>query len=59
MKDNKTVVYMVTYQDDNKKTHLTFVKGFSSVRFIKNRFENVRFEATDKYCREEREMFDF
>ena len=54
MKDNKVVIYMVTYQDDNKKNHLTFVKGFSSVRFIEDRFENVHFEITHNYFRDEK-----
>ena len=46
----KKTVYAVTYRDDNGKKHLTFVEGYSSVRFIQDRFYNVTFESTVTYC---------
>ena len=50
--DNKNVVYMVTYNDDNKQQHLTFVQGFSAVKFLEDRYDRVNFEVTDNYVRE-------
>ena len=47
------IVYMVTYRDDDNKMHMTFVRGFSAVRFIENRFDNVHFEVTDQYYQNE------
>ena len=48
MKNTKEVIYMVTYTDDDKKRHMAFVKGFSSVRFLEERFDRVRFERTER-----------
>lgn len=45
----KTVVYMVTYKDDSHRTHITFVKGFSAVKFLEERFSEVYFETTETY----------
>ena len=45
----KKAVYMVTYKDDQHRTHLTFVEGFSAVRFLEDRFDNVYFETTETY----------
>jgi len=42
------VTYMVTYQDDNRQKHITFVKGYSQVRFIEERFGSIIFEALEK-----------
>ena len=47
MKNVKEVTYMVTYLDDYKRKHITFVKGFSAVRFLEMRFDNVFFERTE------------
>ena len=46
MKNNE-VIYMVIYKDDMKQKHMTFVKGFSSVKFLEDRFGEVYFEKTD------------
>lgn len=48
MQTNNTV-YMVTYMDDNKNKHISFVQHFSEVTFLKDRFENVSFEVTKNY----------
>lgn len=42
--NTKEMVYMVTYLDDTNKKHLTFVKGFSAVKFLEDRFSSVYFE---------------
>ena len=52
MKTNK-VVYMVTYKDDRHRNHMTFVEGFSAVRFLEDRFSDVYFERTEQYPQEE------
>lgn len=44
MKEIKAVVYMVTYKDDFNKKHITFVKGYSQVKFLEERFGIVHFE---------------
>jgi hypothetical protein len=49
----KDIIYMVTYVDDEYRKHLTFVRGFSAVRFLIDRFDNVHFEVTEKYARVE------
>ena len=49
MKKIKEVVYMVTYIDDEKRKHITFVKGFSAVKFLEERFDNVYFEQVKTY----------
>ena len=43
----KDVVYMVTYVDDVNRKHMTFVKGFSAVKFLIERFDDVYFEQVD------------
>ena len=53
MKKIKEVVYMVIYFDDAKQKHITFVKGFSAVKFLEERFGNVYFERTETYLRVE------
>ena len=58
MKNTKKVVYMVTYFDDNRKQHITFVEGFSAVRLLEDRFNNVYFEKTETYLREDDEYDD-
>ena len=58
MKNTKKVVYMVTYFDDNRKQHITFVEGFSAVRFLEDRFNDVYFEKTETYLREDDEYDD-
>ena len=49
----KKIVYMVTYVDDKHKTHITFVQGYSAIRMLEERFNNVYFESTDVYPQEE------
>ena len=51
MMKSKEVVYMVTYRDDNKAKHITFVKGLSEVRFLEDRFGYIDYEPTIKYVR--------
>ncbi len=51
MEKTKEVVYMVIYFDDAKQKHMTFVKGFSAVKFLEERFGNVYFEQTETYLR--------
>ena len=53
MKNTKKVVYMVTYFDDDRKQHITFVEGFSAVRFLEDRFNNVYFEKTETCMQED------
>ncbi len=47
--NTKRVVYMVTYKDDQHKTHITMVEGFSAVKFLEDRFDNVYFEKIENY----------
>ena len=51
MKTTNEVVYMVIYQDDRNQKHMTFVKGYSSVKFLKDRFGEIYFEQTEKFMR--------
>ena len=51
-------VYMVTYKDDFNKKHITFVKGFSAVKFFEERFSEVRFERTENYPRTKKENYE-
>lgn len=53
----REVVYMVTYQDDRNQKHITFVKGFSAVRFLEERFGRVEYEITECYARCEAEVW--
>lgn len=46
--DNK-IAYLVKYVDDDNKNHITFVKGFSSIKFLENRFGNIFFEKIDSF----------
>ena len=48
MSKEKKHVYMVSYIDDRKQKHITFVKGFSEVKFLEDRFEKVNFTSTSK-----------
>ena len=45
MKNVKTVMYMVTYKDDFNKKHITFVRTYSEVKFLEDRFGNIHFEC--------------
>ena len=54
----KTIVYMVTYKDDSHKTHMTFVKGFSAVKFLEERFSEVYFEITETYPHKKEEDYE-
>lgn len=56
MKTERTaVIYMVEYLDDVNQKHITFVKGFSGVRFLEDRFGWVHYEVTEDYVRTEHE----
>ena len=54
----KKVVYMVTYKDDFHKTHITFVEGFSAVKFLEERFSEVYFETTEIYPHRKEEDYE-
>ena len=59
MKTERTaVIYKVEYLDDVNQKHITFVKGFSAVRFLEDRFGKVTFEKTETYTRSET-IFDY
>ena len=58
MVNKKEVVYMVNYKDDDNKKHITFVKGYSQVKFLEDRFGTVKFEKTEIYDKISRE-FDY
>ena len=49
--DNREVIYVVTYLDDRNQKHLITVKGFSSVRFLEERYGKVFYEVTENYVR--------
>ncbi len=49
MEKTREVVYVVTYLDDENRKHMTFVRGFSEVRFLEDRFESVYFERTENF----------
>ena len=51
MEKTKEVVYMVIYFDDAKQKHMAFVKGFSAVKFLEERFGNIYFEQTETCLR--------
>ena len=56
MKTERTaVIYMVEYLDDVNQKHITFVEGFSAVRFLEDRFGWVHYEVTEDYVRTEHE----
>lgn len=57
--NTKKVVYMVTYKDDRHKTHMTFVEGFSAVKFLKDRFSEVYFEITNTFPHEKQDNNDY
>ena len=47
------VIYMVEYLDDVNQKHITFVKGFSAVKFLEERFGWIHYEVTENYVRTE------
>lgn len=49
MVKKREVVYMVNYKDDDNKKHISFVKGYSQVKFLEDRFGTVKFERTEIY----------
>jgi len=49
------VIYMVEYIDDENQKHITFVKGFSGVRFLEERFGWIHYEVTENYVRVEKD----
>lgn len=53
--ERTAVIYMVEYLDDVNQKHITFVKGFSGVRFLEDRFGWVHYEVTEDYVRTEHE----
>ncbi len=48
MKKIKEIMYMVSYRDDNKCKHITFVRGLSEVRFLEDRFGKIHYEVTER-----------
>ena len=48
MKKTKTVVYMVIYRDDFHKKHITFVKKYSEVKFLEERFGIIEFKIVQQ-----------
>ena len=49
--ERTAVIYMVEYLDDVNQKHMTFVEGFSAVRFLEDRFGWVYYEVTENYVR--------
>jgi len=45
MKNVSVVIYMVTYRDDFRRKHITFVRHYSEVKFLKDRFNTVEWEV--------------
>ena len=39
------VIYMGTYYDDNGQKHISFVEGFSAVKFLEERFYTITYEV--------------
>lgn len=39
------MIYIVYYKDDDNKKHMTFVKSFQDVKFLKDRFGEVTIES--------------
>ena len=48
MENTRVVIYMVTYKDDFNKKHITFVRNYSEVKFLEDRFGVVYFERLDR-----------
>ena len=48
MKNTKIVIYMVTYKDDYNRKHITFVRKYSEVKFLKERFGVIDFEQINE-----------
>lgn len=57
--NKREVVYMVTYQDDRNQKHIAFVKGFSAVRFLEDRFGYVEYEITEHFVHYDKEAFAY
>ena len=49
MENKRDAVYMVTYRDDAKRKHMTFVKDFSTVKFLEDRFGTLDIQVTKNY----------
>ena len=43
--DKKEVVYMVEYYDNRNRKHMTWVKGFSGVRLLEDRYHVISWET--------------
>lgn len=50
--NKKEVVYMVSYKDDANQQHLSFVKKYSDVKYLEERYGRINFEATEKFSRD-------
>lgn len=55
--NKREVVYMVTYRDDSNQKHLAFVKGFSAVRVLEDRFGYIEYEITESFIRFDEEVW--
>lgn len=49
--DKREVIYMVAYYDNRNRKHLTWVKGFSGVKLLEDRYHVISWEATECYSR--------
>lgn len=49
--DKREVVYMVEYYDNRNRKHMTWVKGFSGVRLLEDRYRVINWEITECYSR--------
>lgn len=49
-------IYVVSYVDDYNKKHITFVRGYASISFFKERFGKIFFEpVNDPFVEEMKE----
>lgn len=55
--NKREVVYMVTYRDDSNQKHLAFVKGFSAVRVLEERFGYIEYEVTEQFVYNHNEVW--
>ena len=49
--DKREVVYMVEYYDNRNRKHMTWVKGFSGVKLLEDRYHVINWEVTECYSR--------
>lgn len=49
--DKREVVYMVEYYDDRNRKHMTWIKGFSGVKLLEDKYRVINWEVTEHYSR--------